>query len=423
METRSTAMSSQELRKLRVIWDIQAKRMTQKEGAEKLGLSVRQVRRLSQKIKNEGEKGIVHGLVGRISNNALSLTIRENIISLWKTKYKPAGFNIKHFSEKLNNEEDIEVSRESVRSLLRQEGLIDKTLRKVKKHRKKRDRKLCIGEMVQLDTSPHDWMNTGEMFHAVVAIDDATSKLLYLKLYEHDGTLPNMEAMKFITEHYGLPISFYTDRAAWFTVTRNGEGSINKPDSSKDYQTQIERALDELGVELILAGSPQAKGRVERANRTLQDRLISELALRGIKTIEEANEYIQNEFIAEYNKNFAIKPQSSDIAFVPMANKEILDDIFCLKMTSVVRNDNTISRQGKYLIQILPTPYRLNWSKAKVDVHIRLDGTVKVYHSQSGEDLPTEIKELKIPTEFKHRKVWESLEEDIFTLQKADISI
>jgi hypothetical protein len=423
MDKRSTFMSSKELTKLRVIWDIQAKRKTQKDGAEELNLSVRQVRRLCKKVKEKGEKGIIHGLVQRTSNNTLPPSIRSSILTLWNDKYKEADLNYSHFTEKLNEIEKIKVSRECVRGLLRSEGAVDRPLKKIKKHRKKRERKLCVGEMVQIDTSPHDWLSIGIPMHAVVAVDDATSKLLYLRLYEHDGTMANMEAMSSIIKKFGLPMSFYADGAAWFKVTRNGNGSINIPDPSKVYQTQIQRALEELGVTLIIAGSPQAKGRVERANRTLQDRLISELALNGIKNMNDANKFINDYFIDDYNKRFAKAPQDAAEAFVRMINTNMLENIFCLKMVSTVRNDNTISKSKKYLIQILPTERRLNWSRAKVDVHIHLDGSVDVYHTQSKEKLPIEIKELKIPQEFKYRKTAESWEEDIFTLQKADISI
>ena len=423
MDKRSTLMSSRELKKLRVIWAIQAKRKTQREGAEELDLSVRQVRRLCKKVKEKGEKGIIHGLVQRTSNNTLSPSIRSSILSLWNKEYKAANLNFTHFTEKLNEVECVQVSKETVRRLLRKEGVVDRPLRKAPKHRKKRERKLCVGEMVQIDTSPHDWLSIGVPMHAVVAVDDATSELLYLKLYEHDGTMANMEAMRSIIEVFGLPMSFYADGAAWFKVTRNGNGSINLPDPSKVYQTQIQRALKELGIDLIIAGSPQAKGRVERSNRTLQDRLISELFLKGIKTIDEANKFIQETFIEDYNRRFAKEPQDPSVAFVRMANTSILNDIFCLKMVSTVKNDNTISKSTKYLIQVLPTERRLNWSRAKVDVHIYLDGSVGVFHQTSGEKLPIEVKMLKIPSEFKYRKVIESWEEDIFTLPKEDISI
>ena len=357
------------------------------------------------------------------SNNLLLPAVRSSIINLWNDKYRAADPNYSHFTEKLNEVELINVSRETVRRLLLKEGLVSRQQKRISKHRKKRDRKLSFGEMIQLDTSPHDWLSNGTKLHAVVAIDDATSQILYIKLYEHDGTMANMEAMKTIMESHGLPMTFYVDGASWFTTTRNGNGSINIPDASKVYQTQIERALKELGIELIIAGSPQAKGRVERANRTLQDRLITELKLHGIIEINAANKFIENVFIPDHNRRFAKEPESSSSSFVTLINNDLLKDILCLKLTSTVRNDNTISKCNKYSIQILPTEKRLNWSKAKVEVRIHLNGEVSVYHLQSGEKLPVIVNELKIPTEFKYHKVAISWEEDIFTLQKADISI
>ena len=423
MENRRVAMSANELKKLRVIWDVLAKKTTQHEAGKTLGLTSRQIRRLCKKVSKQGEKGVIHGLVQMPSNNLLPLSSRSSIISLWNNKYKAADLNYSHFTEKLNEVELIKVSRECVRNLLIKEGLVTRSKKKISKHRKKRERKLCFGEMIQLDTSPHDWLSNGMQLHMVVAIDDATSTILYLKIYQHDGTMANMEAMKTIMEKQGLPKSFYVDGAAWFTTTRNGNGSINIPDPGKVYQTQIERALEELGIELIIAGSAQAKGRVERANRTLQDRLISELILSGTTSIDAANEFIEKVFIPDHNKRFSIEAQSPSSAFVTLINNDLLNDIFCLKLTSTVRNDNTISKKNKYQIQVLPTDRRLNWSRAKVEVRIHLDGSVNVYHLESGEKLPILVKELKIPTEFKHHKIRISYEEDIFTLQKADISI
>jgi transposase len=393
-------ISGMEARRYRVIQDVLDKRLTQEDAAIHLELSVRQVRRLVRGFKHRGMDAIVHGLVGKKSNHSLEAGVEQKILDLWTTKYRAAGLNFNHFTEKLNEVETLEVSREKVRTLLRARGVADKPLGQGRKHRKARVRRERFGELIQQDTSPHDWLGIGTEFHAVVAVDDATSRLLFLKLYEADGTLQNMEAMRSVILKYGLPMSYYTDAAAWFKVTRHFQGTILRRENTV-YQTQIERALDELGIELIIAGSPQAKGRVERANGTLQDRLIAELKLRKLVTLESANQYIQEEFIEDYNARFGKDPYDQDFAFIPFIRKSMLDQILCFKFQSQVQNDNTVSKSERYKIQILPTASRLSWAKANVEVLLRIDGQVEVRHPTAGL-LPIEVLDLKIPKEFKH---------------------
>lgn len=261
-----------------------------------------------------------------------------------------------------------------------------------------------FGELLQQDTSPHDWLGTGEIFHAVNVVDDATSKILFLKLFEHDGTLANMEAMRDVVLKYGLPMSYYVDKATWFKVTRHWNGTISKRNSS-DYETQIERALTELGVELIYANSAPAKGRVERSNGTLQDRLIAELKLRGIKKLNAANNFIESEFIVDYGQRFGVAPVDPSSAFVPFVGKAKLDRILCFRFTSTVQNNNTITKAQYYKLQLLPTMRRQSWAKAPVEVSIMIDGEVEVRHSISGDQIPFEVLELKQPLEAKYKTV------------------
>jgi hypothetical protein len=359
--------------------------------------------------------------VGKPSNHRLGIEIEKSILDLWNNKYRAAGLNFSHFTEKLNELEKIKVSKEKVRTLLRSHGVADQSPKKGRKHRKKRPRRERFGELVQLDTSPHDWLGDGVEYHCVVAIDDATSKLLFVKIYEHDGTMPNMEAIRSIILKFGIPMCIYTDAAGWFKVTRHWEGTINRRGQT-EYCTQIQRALDELGVELIIAGSPQAKGRVERSNGTLQDRLISELRLREIQSLEEANKFIQSEFIDDHNRRFAKEPMANESAFLPFLRKDTLDRMLCLKFNSQAQNDNTVSKSKHYKLQLLPTPTRLSWAKAPVEVSVRLDGIAEVRHSKTGELIPHEVLRLEIPREFKHPKTLPS-EDDISIWSKEDISI
>lgn len=406
-----------DLRRFRIISDVIDKRLTQTEAAELLGMSVRQLRRIYVRVKVRGMDGVVHGGVGKPSNHRIDPDLETKVLELWNAKYRAAGFNFQHFTEKLKECEGLVISKEKIRTLLRARGLADRPKRKGWKHRKSRPRRERFGELLQQDTSPHDWLGTGVVYHCVVVIDDATSKLLFVKLYEHDGTMPNMEAIRSVTLKYGLPLSLYTDAAGWFVVTRHWESQVHRREKKDEYCTQIERALEELGVELIIAGSPQAKGRVERANGTLQDRLIAEIKLRGLTTLTEANHYIEHGFIPDHNRRFAKEPASQESAFLPFLRKEKLDQILCIRLRSVVQNDNTISKSGKYKIQLLPTPLRQSWVRAPVEVTLKLNGQVEVRHEATKELIPHEVLKLIIPREFKNPEVRQT-EADIFIWSK-----
>jgi transposase len=419
--TPRTQVSGMELRRYRVIVDLMDRRLSQDEAASALGLSTRQVRRLVDRVGKMGLDGVVHGLVGKPSNHRVAPELEQRVIELWEAKYKAADPNFTHLTQMLNEREGLEISKEKIRTLLRSKGLVQRKPKKGRKHRKARPRRERFGELVQLDTSPHDWLGTGQELHAVVAVDDATSRLLYLRLYEHDGTLPNLHAIRSIVLEYGLFMSLYVDGAAWFVVTRHWDGTAVGR-ATTDYCTQIQRALDELGIELIVAGSPQAKGRVERANGTLQDRLITELRLRNIQSLDQANDYIGSEFIADYNRRFAKTPQDPEQAFLPFVHRDRLDRILCLRFHSQVQNDNTVSKAGRYKLQMLPIPSRLSWAKAPVEVYLMLDGSAEVRHATSNQIIPHEVLRLEFAKEFKHPKARPS-KADIFILPKEDISI
>ena len=394
----------EEARKSRIIHEIINKRLKQKHAAGELGISTRQVRRLVKKMKREGEIGLIHGLVGKKSNYSFPEEKDKKILELWENKYMQHEFNFTHFTNKLNEKEKIKVSVEKVTQLLNKNGHVSIYSKKQRKHRRKRSRKLCFGEMIQQDTSPHDWLGIGVEYHMVVAIDDATSRILFMKLFDSDGTLANMEAFKAIMDKYGLPGCYYVDGASWFNVTRHGNGTINQVVNRKDYETQIERALKELGVKLIIAGSPQAKGRVERSNRTLQDRLISELKLENIKTLQKANEYIQNIFIDDHNKRFAVAPIEPKTAFIRFVSKEALNHILSVRFFNRVKNDNTIRKSKYYELQLLPSKKRYSWAKAKVEVSIMIGGYIEVRNNDTRELIPYEIIEQKNIKEFKYAK-------------------
>jgi hypothetical protein len=350
----------------------------------------------------------VHGLVGRPSNNALSPEKVERVKSLWVNQYQKAELNFTHFTEKLNEVEGIKISVESVRKILRCENLTDKKMHRPKKHRKERPRKESEGELLQQDTSPHDWLGTGQELHLIVIVDDATSDPLYAQLFERDGTMPNFTALEYVFRTYGLPMTLYTDKASWFHYSGQGvkvgthKAYFEDPRADKKVLTQIGRALEELGVEFIAANSAPAKGRVERMNRTFQDRLISELRLRKITNIDVANVFIEDVFLPDFRKRFKKQPKSPRKAFVELFDPGCLRNILCAKYTSTVRPDNIIARKGLYKIQLLPAAHRANWTKAKVEVRIHTDGTLSVIHEKTGVSIPHEVIECKKLTEFKN---------------------
>jgi transposase len=395
----SVFVSGGDLRRWRLINDLIEGRKTQGEVGEDLELSTRQVRRLRDRAKARGIGGLVHGLKGKSGNRKMSESLKDSVLNVWNTKYRPARLNFTHFTQKLNEVEKIKIGKESVRRLLRGAGVSDRAPKKGRKHRRWRERRAQFGELLQQDTSPHDWLSIGKKHHLVVIVDDATSKLLYCQLFEHDGTIPNMMAMKYVFLKYGLPMASYTDRASWFFYThkhRTTDGPkplVGLVD--KDFKTQIGRALSELGVEFIPAYSPQAKGRVERANGTLQDRLIAELRLAKITDMDQANEFLEKIFIDDYNVRFGLEPRDSASAFMPVTSTAQLDEILCLKFTCKVAKDNTVTRQKYFKLQLEPDQHRINWHQAKVEVRIYPDMSVKVLHQPSQKEVPFKVIELR----------------------------
>ena len=393
--------------RLRVIHDYISKNITRSEAAKKLDLSEKQVTRLKKKILNGHDKNIVHGLIGKRSNNKTSDDLKKSILNLYTSKYEPCGFNFTHLTEKLNEVENIVISRETLRSWIRTEGLSDRRIKRGRKHRSRRERRARVGELLQLDTSPHDWFGTGEKLHLVVIVDDATTNILYARLFERDGSLPNLQVLDYIFRKHGLPHAIYTDIASWFHYSEQGikvqnTFKILRESKNQDAETQIQRALKKVGVEMIAAHSPQAKRRVERMNGILQDRLIPEFKLNQITNIIDGNDFIENVFLPKHNLQFQVRPTSDESAFLPLANPKVLEEIMGVEFENKVMNDNIVTRANRYTIQLLPTKYRQSWVQAKVITRIKLDGSVIVRHAETNEIIPSKVLILEIPHEAKH---------------------
>jgi len=342
--------------------------------AEVLGVCLRQAYRIKKKVKEKGVEGVVHGNRGSCCKRKLSEKMERRIVDLRKGKYK--GFNDTHFTEKLL-EEGIRLSREKVRRVLRGAGIASPRKRKRGKYRSRRDRKNSEGLMLQTDGSRHDWLEgRGPKLCLIGVIDDATSKVPAARFEECETTQGYFEVFERAFKSKGLPHSIYADRHSIFrsdrelTIEEQLEG-IKKP------LTQVGRALDELGITLILAGSPQAKGRIERLWGTFQDRLISELRLEGAKTKKEAQNVLKR-FLPEYNRRFGKKPACMKPAWRKLDGCD-LKRILCWKHKRIVANDNTISFKG--LNMQLPKVKPLqSLAGKKVTVLVLKNKVIEVYY-------------------------------------------
>jgi hypothetical protein len=339
-------MNIKELKRLQVINKVLERQIMQVEAAEVLNLGNRQVRRIVKRIKEEGETGIIHKSRGRPSNRAYSANYKENVLKLYKDNYK--GFGPLLASEKLEEINSIKVSDETLRLWLLEAGHWEKS-RKLRGHHKWRERKKHFGEMVLLDGSHHDWLEgRGEELVLMGYIDDATGKI-FGEFYDYEGTLPVMDSSKKYIKKHGIPMKIYLDKHT--TYRSNKKLTIEEELKGVKALSQFERASEELGIEVIHANSPQAKGRIERLFGTLQDRLIKEMRLAHISNKEQANRFLKS-YIRKHNKKFSVKPVKEEDFHMSIPKHINLEQILCIKKERRLRSDNTISFEGSlYLIE------------------------------------------------------------------------
>ena len=355
-------MSVKELRRLPIIQKVIGKELTQIEGADILSLCDRQIRRVVKRVREEGDKGIIHKSRGRLSNRTKPAKTKKKILELCKTRYK--GFNPTFASEKLFEIDEIIIHPETLRLWFIKEG-IEYKRRKGRKHRSWRERKRHYGEMIQVDGSHHRWFeDRGPECVLMAYIDDATNTV-YARFYDYEGKLPAMDSFKRYIERHGIPHSIYIDRHATYKPTR--KQTIEEELNNEEPLSEVGRGLMELGVEVIYAQSPQAKGRVERLFNTFQDRLIKEMRLRGIKTIKEGNKFLRH-YLAVHNRRFSIKPIEEGDFHRKLAEDIDLDSIFCIKTERGLGNDFTVAHKHK-LYQVLDYT-----TSKRVVVEERLDG-------------------------------------------------
>ncbi|MFH1336005.1 MAG: ISNCY family transposase [Candidatus Zixiibacteriota bacterium] len=368
-------LTMREAERYKVISEVEGGYLKGGEAAGILGLSERQVYRIKARVKEEGAGGVIHRSKGKRSPYWLKEKIRERIDHLYQSKYR--GFNLTHMTEFLNEEEGIRVSRESVRQILLEKGSYTKQ-RRQPKHRQWREPCSREGQMVQYDTSDHDWLEgRGPRLYLIKGVDDATSKVAGAKFVLTDGVKQNMGVFWDMIRRRGIPLSVYVDRGSNFKTTRHH--SIEDQLKGEYPLTQFARALEELGVKMIYANSPQAKGRIERKFGVFQDRLCSEFRLYNISTLEDANRYLWEKFIPRHNRMFSRTAKEPGSAYRPLPPGLSLKDIFCLKDERMVAGDNTISYQGR-AFQILPNQYRSSYYKAKVEIHEYLDDSISLFY-------------------------------------------
>jgi transposase InsO family protein len=354
--------------------------ITQGEAAEELGVSIRQVQRLLKALKERGDKAVIHGLRGKASNRKIDERIQQEAV---KTLSAPMyeGFGPTLAMEYLEERHGIEASKETIRQWMIGGKLWQAKKEKVRQVHVWRPRRSRFGELVQWDTSEHDWLEgRGEKLYLIAMIDDATSRL-FARFVRHDSTEENMKLLWSYLEAYGRPLAFYTDKASLFQTAekrKRDEAGVEK-DPKQLPPTQIGRGLQELGIVWIAAHSPQAKGRVERNFGTAQDRLVKGMRVAGVKTIEQANQYLTNEYLVWWERELTAEAANPDNAHRPLDKSHNLAASLSHVETRQVRPDYTLRWDGK-LYQIQRQAVTPGLRGATVRVEARLDGTLAVRH-------------------------------------------
>lgn len=370
-------MNIRDTRRIAVLDKLKEKSMKQGKAAELLGVTVRQVRRLLSRYKKEGAAGVIHKLRGLPGNHQADEKVLDSALGIISTKY--ADFSIAMAHEKLVKYHSFPYSHETLRLAMITAGMWKpKNKPKLIVH-PIRLRRTKEGELVQIDGSPHDWFEgRAEYSNLIVFIDDATGKLKYLQFVPHETTFAYMDGLSHYIKENGKPVALYSDRHGIFRVNSKKRGSAEVTDEIN--LTQFARAAEELSIELIFANSPQAKGRVERVNKTLQGRLPKEMRLLGINTLEAGNQYLPT-FMEEFNKQFGVDPASPDNAHIPLTAHEILEEILVKKEIRTISKNLSVV-YGNKTLQI--TPAKATGGRGlvhlKIEVHEDIQGKITLHH-------------------------------------------
>jgi transposase len=362
-------MDADDRKRLYLIKQTVERKITQKDASTLLGLTTRQVKRICKRYKKEGDEGVLHKNRGRQSNRCIARSIKKKILELCQEKYK--GFGPTLASEQLMKNEQIRISDETLRL-----WLIEKKLpyrkRKERPHRQWRERKKHFGEMLQMDGSHHDWLDgRGPRMVLMGYIDDATGRA-FARFYEYEGTIPAFDGLARYIRRNGIPCSVYLDKHSTYKSLRKMTWADHLEGDSGE--SHFQRGLKELGIEVIHANSPQAKGRIERFFRTLQDRLVKEMRVVGITTLQEANKFL-SKYLCEHNRKFTVAPMSS-VNLHRALGKICLESVLSIQTRRFLRNDSTIFHNGK--IYQIDSKLRAKYVVAQE----RMDGTTRLVNGK-----------------------------------------
>lgn len=341
------------------------------KAAEILGLSPRSVRRWRWRMERYGQTGLIDMRRGRPSPRRVRPQEIQRVVALYRDRYQ--GFNCRHFHQVACRDHGVKMSYTLLKQILQAAGLVRRG-RSRGPHRRRREPRACFGEMLHIDGSTHEWLalERGSKQTMIAIVDDATKRLLYAQLFAAESTQAILTALRAVISRHGIPAALYSDRASWAFATPKAGGDVDR-----DQLTQVGRALARLGIEHIPSYSPQARGRIERLNRTLQDRLVNELRVAGLRTMEAANRYVHERFIPEYDKTFAHAPRESESAFVPLQGFD-LDQALCHEEERTVGRDNTVAFFG-ITLQIDKQRGRRTCAARRVLVRRHLDLTFSVW--------------------------------------------
>jgi len=367
-----TTLTMQDEKRLDVIQRVYRDELTVVQAALVMGVSERQCYRVKARVGKVGAKGVVHGNRGRRCKGKTKEKTVRRVVELARGKYQ--GFNDHHLTEKLKEQEQIDLSREKVRRILRAEGIASPRKRRGINHRSRRERRASEGMMLQVDGSPHDWLQgRGPRMCLIGAIDDATNKVMGAFFTQAESSWGYFTLFSDTFRQYGLPQSIYSDCHSVFWTDR--EPTLDEQMINKRPTTEVGRGLQELGVTLILAHSPQAKGRIERLWNTFQDRLVSELRLAKAKTMEQAQAVLER-YLPVHNRKFS-KPAKAQPAWRKVSALKI-ERALCFKQQRIVAKDNTVTFEGTVLQIPKTSPFR-SYANKRIDVHVLLDGAVEVF--------------------------------------------
>jgi transposase len=351
-----------------VILRAMAKKITWWQAAEIIGISDRHMRRWRERYEEFGFRGLFDRRRGKPSPKRVPVVVVERVLELYREKY--FDFNLRHFHEKLASEHQIALSYSWVKGVLQGAGLVARG-RKRGVHRKRRPRRPLPGMLLHIDGSRHRWFQDERWYDLLVILDDATSEIYYAQLVEEESTLTVLAALKKVVERQGLFCALYSDRGSHFWLTPKANQAVDP-----HRLTQVGRALRELGIGMIPAYSPQARGRSERNFGTWQGRLPQELRLAGCTTLERANRFLRQHYVAEFNRRFQVAALERGSAFVPCPKRD-LERVFSLQFERTVNRDNTVSFQNLNL-QIEPVKWRGTLAGCSVTAHQHLDGSLSL---------------------------------------------